>query len=160
LYWNIGRHLAEVAIHTKGHLDWASNVLLVESACPKLDPSSSGNKIPDYAVRLDPACQLKAIGKGNPVSIQICPILDDPKETSTRIEIPPFDSVKAGIGDLIDFMMHRQLTGDDIGALSIIYIASDGLHKARVPNCQQWQANSVLPRNRYVMFHAAKHILA
>jgi hypothetical protein len=30
--------------------------------------------------------------------------------------MPQFDSVKAGIGDLTDFMMHRQVTGDDIRA--------------------------------------------
>ena len=113
---------------------------------------------PDYAIRIDPACQFKAVITSDSRNIRIRRILDkhDEPESHDDIDIPVFDTAAARLGRFRDSFLHRQLTGPDKDALYIIYIASDRFHKQKIPNTPVDSlpiADTTHPTTRYIKLH-------
>ncbi|KAM3064614.1 hypothetical protein ACMFMF_011898, partial [Clarireedia jacksonii] len=96
---------------------WCSNIIVMED--PKIvlqrDPSSTVGKEweddePDYTVRIDPACQFKAIIPNDSRNIRLRQILDKHEEAGSNLgtDIPVFDTVAAGLGKFRDCFLHGQ----------------------------------------------------
>ncbi|KAM3067024.1 hypothetical protein ACMFMG_011806 [Clarireedia jacksonii] len=139
---------------------WSNNILIMTDPKTPLqrDPSSTEEYIdPDYMVRIDPACQFKAIIiiTNGSTKIRLRRMLEkhDVLSPTNDIDIPVFDTIKAGLGIFKDAFLHRQLTGSDIGALYIIYIASDGFYKQKILASSLQPADIAYPVTRYIAYY-------
>ncbi|PQE18963.1 hypothetical protein CJF30_00011245 [Rutstroemia sp. NJR-2017a BBW] len=108
-------------------------------------------------IRIDPACQFKAIIiiTNGSTKIRLRRMLEkhDVLSPTNDIDIPVFDTIKAGLGIFKDAFLHRQLTGSDIGALYIIYIASDGFYKQKILASSLQPADIAYPVARYIAYY-------
>ncbi|PQE18256.1 hypothetical protein CJF30_00010969 [Rutstroemia sp. NJR-2017a BBW] len=120
------------------------------------DPSSTEghpeweNSQPDYTVRIDPACQYKAIIANDSRKIRLRRILDKHNKpvSNNEIDIPMLNTMELGLGEFRDAFLHRQLTGPDKDALFIIYIGSGGFYKQKIPVCSLQPTER--PATRYI----------